>query len=112
MSDLADVRRLALALPATAEKLSYGTPAFFVRGRLFARLTDHDDALMVRCADLDEKAALLAAEPDALFTVPHYDGYASVLVRLDRVEPDELAELLTDAWRARAPVTVRRAFDA
>ena len=112
MSDLADVRRLALALPATTEKLSYGTPAFFVRGKLFARLTDHEGALMVRCADLDEKDALLAAEPGALFTVAHYDGYPSVLVRLEQVAADELAELLTDAWRTRAPVTLLRSFDA
>ena len=111
MSDLADVRRLALALPATTEKPSYGTPAF-VRGKLFARLTDHEGALLVRCADLDEKEALLAAEPGALFTVAHYDGYPSVLVRLERVGTDELGELLTEAWRSRAPVTLRRAFDA
>ncbi len=98
-----DVRRLALALPDTTEKPSYGTPGFRVRDRLFARLRGEDGALVVWRADLDEKAALLAAAPDRFFTTPHYDGHPSVLVRLEAVGLDELNEVLTESWLVRAP---------
>jgi len=64
---------------------------------------------MVRVADEGEKRALVSSQPDIFFTTPHYDGYAAVLVRLPEVAPDLLAELVTDAWRLRATVTVRRA---
>jgi hypothetical protein len=107
-----DVRRIALALPETTEKPSYGTPGFRVKDRLFARIRDEGDALVVWVTDLDEKEVLLAAEPKKLFTLPHYDGHASVLVRLGAVGVKELTELLTDAWRARAPKKVVDAFDS
>ncbi len=99
----ADVRRIALSLPATTEKPSYGTPGFRVKDKLFARLREEGDVLVVWCEDLGEKAALIAAEPDKFFTTPHYDGHPTVLVRLGAVDATELRELLTDAWRARAP---------
>lgn len=111
MPDLDDVRRLALALPGASERTSYGTPSFHVSRALFARVTEHEGGLLLRVADLDEKDALLAAEPDVLFTVPHYDGHPSVLVRLDRVDAGLLAELVTDAWRTRAGVRLRRRLD-
>ena len=106
-----DVRRIALSLPATTEKPSYGTAGFRVRDRLFARMREEGDVLVVFCADLAEKEALLASEPDVLFSTPHYDGHPTVLVRLDVVAEDELAELLTDSWRARAPARLVTAFD-
>ncbi len=107
----ADVRRIALSLPATTEKPSYGMPGFRVRDRLFARVRE-DDAVVVFCADLAEKEALLASEPDVLFTTPHYDGSPTVLVRLHAIDEEELTELLTEAWRVRAPTRLRAAFDA
>ena len=108
----ADVRRIALALPATTEKPSYGTPGFRVKDKLFARIREEGDVLVVWCEDLGEKAALLAAEPDKFFTTPHYDGHPTVLVRLGAVGVDELRELLTDAWRVRAPRRLVAEFDA
>jgi hypothetical protein len=107
-----DVRRLALSLPATTEKPSYGTPGFRVKDKLFARIREEGDVLVVWCEDLDEKDALISAEPEKFFTTPHYDGYPTVLVRFGAVDPDELLELLTDAWRVRAPKRLRAAFDA
>ncbi len=98
-----DVRRVALSLPATTEKPSYGTPGFRVKDRLFARIRDEGDLLVVWVADLEEKGAMLAAEPGKFTTTPHYDGHPMVLVRMGAVEVDELRELLTDAWRVRAP---------
>jgi hypothetical protein len=113
-----DVRRLALALPETAEKASYGgTPSWTVKDKGFVwdrplRAADRaalgDTApdgpvLGARVPDLGVKDALVAAQPDVYFTTPHFDGYPAVLVRLDRIDIDELEELVTDAWLARAP---------
>jgi hypothetical protein len=106
-----DVRRIALSLPATSEKPSYGTPGFRVKDKLFARIREEGDVLALWCADLDEKEALVAAQPETFFSTPHYDGYPMVLVRFDAVEVDELNELLTDAWLVRAPTRVRQAFE-
>ena len=118
MASIEDVRRLALALPETEERAGrHGLPEWRVRGRLFAweRPLGRADlvalgpsapagvVLGVSVADLGVKEALLAGEPGALFTTPHFDGYAAVLVHLDEVEPDLLAELVSDAWLARAP---------
>jgi hypothetical protein len=97
-----DVRAIALALPETEERPSYGTPGFRVKDRLFARIRE-EGVLLVWCADEAEKDFLLRADPEKFFTTPHYDGHPSVLVRLGAVDRDELSELLTDSWRVRAP---------
>jgi hypothetical protein len=106
-----DVRRAALSLPATTEKPSYGTPGFRVRDKLFARIREEGDVLVVWVDGLDEKDALLAAAPETFFTTPHYDGHPTVLVRFDAVDLDELIELLTDAWLVRAPQRLRVEFE-
>lgn len=106
-----EVRRLALALPSVTERPSYGTPGFRVSDRLFARIRPEGDSVVVWCADLGEKEALLASDPDTFFTTPHYDGHPTVLVRMAAVDPGEMAELLTDSWRLRAPIKLVRAFD-
>jgi hypothetical protein len=103
-----DLRRLALALPEVTEKTSYGTPAWYVGGKLFARIHDSGDSAVVRVADEGEKQALIAEDPAVFWTTPHYDGYAMVLVRTDLVAADVLAELLTDAWLSRATPAVRK----
>jgi hypothetical protein len=107
-----DVRRVALSLPATTEKPSYGTPGFRVKDKLFARIREEGNAVVVWVEDEEEKRALIASDPEKFFTIPHYDGYAMVLVRFGAVDVDELEELLTDAWRLRAPKRVREQFDA
>jgi hypothetical protein len=106
-----DVRAIALSLPETEERPSYGTPGFRVKDRLFARIRE-EGVLLVRCADEAEKEFLLRADPTKFFTIPHYDGHASVLVRLSAVDRDELAELLTEAWRVRAPKRLAESLDA
>ena len=105
-----DVRAVALSLPETEERPSYGTPGFRVKDRLFARIRE-PGVLVVWCADEAEQEFLIRAEPEKFFTIPHYDGYARVLVRLDAVNRDELTELLTDAWRARAPRRLAASFE-
>jgi hypothetical protein len=106
-----DVRRLALALPETSEKTMYATPAFYVRGKWFARIREEGDLLVLPVSSEEEKAGLIAADPGTFCTTPHYDGHASVLVRLGAVEAGEMGELLTDAWRLRAPRRLVAAFD-
>ena len=107
-----DVRRVALSLPGTTEKPSYGQPGFRVKDRLFARIREEGDLLVLWVSDLDEKAALLAADPAKFTTTPHYEGHPLVLVRMEAVEVDELHELLSEAWIVRAPKRLRAEFEA
>ena len=103
-----DVVGIAAALPEVQVSTSYGTPALKVKGKGFARLrTEAEGGLMLRCS-MEEKAALLASGDPAFFTTPHYDGYPSILVDLTKIDAPHLAELVEEAWRLRAPVTVRR----
>jgi len=95
-----DVRELALALPDTTEKPSYGTPGFRVKDRLFARIRE-EGVLAIWCESLEEKDFLIEGDPEKFFTTPHYDGYSMVLVRLDAVDREELAELLSESARLR-----------
>lgn len=106
-----DVRRLALALPHTTEKPSYGTPGFRVKDRLFARIREGGDLLVVWVEDEGERRAIVAAEPEKFTTTPHYDGHPTVLVRLGGVDVTELGELLAESWRLRAPARVRPHLD-
>ena len=75
------------------------------------RLRTDPDALAIRVADMGEREALLQGQPDAFFTTPHYDGYPYVLVRLEAVDPTELAELIEEAWRIRAPKRLIASYD-
>ena len=111
VASLSDVRELALSLPESIEKSSYRTPGFRVKDRLFARMRE-PRVLVIWCADLDEKEFLIRAEPERFFTVPHYDGYAMILVRLEAVDREELLELLTESWRLRGPKRLVAEFDA
>ena len=112
-----DVRRIALALPETSEKQSWGHASWRVRDKGFVwerplRKSDlealGDSApdgpiLGVRVENLMAKDALLASDPDVYFTTPHFDGYPAVLVQLDRISEDELTEAIVEAWLDRAP---------
>jgi hypothetical protein len=110
VTDAADVRRLALALPDTVEIDSEGFD-FRVAGKGFvwsyperrpgrSRVIRTDVAVLF-VGDEAEKQALLLGEPEIFFTTPSYDGWPLVMVRLDQVDIDRLDELVTDAWRMR-----------
>ena len=118
MATWGDVRRIALALPETSERLSgEGHRQWRVRDKLFTwerplRRADLEALgnaaptgaiLGARVPDLGAKEALLAAEPHVYFTTPHFDGYPAVLVRLKEISRAELKELLVEAWLNRAP---------
>jgi hypothetical protein len=113
-----DVRRLALALPQTAERVSRdGLLAWDVKDKTFAwerplRRADlqalgdaapKGPVLAARVPDLGARQALLAEDGDVYFTTPHFEGYPAVLVRLDRAAVPDLEELLAEAWLTRAP---------
>jgi hypothetical protein len=106
MATFEDVRALVADLPGAEEATSYGSPAFKVRKRLFARLREQGDVLVVR-VDRDERDALIDSEPEVYFVTPHYENYGYVLVRLEVVERDQLREILTEAWRLAAPKKLR-----
>ncbi len=125
MSTLSDVRRIALALPETSERPSHGgTPAWRVKEKLFVwerPLRRADRAVLgdaaptgtllgVQVGDLGTKEALLASEPEIFLTTPHFDGYAILLVRLDRIPVDELEELIVEAWLHRAPKRLAKQY--
>jgi hypothetical protein len=108
-----DVREIAMALPQVTEEQWYGTPGYRVAGKGFLRLrTEAEGGLVVFVPDLGEKEALLAANPEAYYTTPHYDGYAAILVNLAAVDLAEFRELITESWRIKAPVKLRMSFDA
>ena len=107
-----DVVALGTRLPGVDRATSYGTPSLRVRKKFMCRLRTNPDALVLRVIDLGEREALLQGQPDAFFSTPHYDGYPYVLVRLDAVDPEELAELVEDAWRTQAPKRLVAQFDA
>jgi hypothetical protein len=106
-----DVRNLALALPETTEKPCYGTPGFYVKGKLFARIREDNTTVAVKC-DKDERDALVASSPKIYSVTPHYQSYPMVLITLSAISKRELEEMLTDAWRFTAPKRVLAAFDA
>ncbi|GAB1642127.1 MmcQ/YjbR family DNA-binding protein [Krasilnikovia sp. MM14-A1259] len=112
MADADDVRRLALALPHVVEIDSDGFD-FRVGNKGFVwsyperrpgrpRVLRTDIAVLF-VGDEAEKQALLLGEPDRFFTTPGYDGLPLVMLRLGRVSAARLRELVTDAWRMRAP---------
>jgi hypothetical protein len=120
VADADDVRRLALGLPHVVEIDSDGFD-FRVADKGFVwsyperipgrpRIIRTDIAVLY-VGDEAEKQALLLGEPDKFFTTPAYDGLPLVMLRLDKVTVARLAELITDAWRMRAPDELARDLD-
>ncbi len=126
MSSWDDVRRIALSLPDTREDQRRGLTFWLVHEKLFVwerplRQSDlkalGDGApdgpiLGARVEHLVAKEALIADDPDVYFTTPHFNGYPAVLVRLEKIATDELEELIVEAWLARAPKRLAKAYVA
>lgn len=96
------VREIANTLPGAEESTSYGTPAFKVKGKLFARQHQDGESLVV-CVDFEERAEMMSAAPEKFYITDHYLNYPYMLVRMARVRPDELRDLLIGSWRRVAP---------
>ena len=98
MASVESVREIALAMTGVVERTSYGTPAFFVRRTLFARMLEDDDSVVVKIDERDRKRRM-AADPIAFFITDHYENYPMMIIRLSAVDDDDLAELLLEAWK-------------
>jgi hypothetical protein len=113
-----EVARIAMDLPGVTDGERHGHRTWFVAGKAFAwerpfskaDIRRFGDAippagpiLAVRVEDLHEKEAVLAAQPQAFFTIPHFDGYAAILIQLTSVRKRALREALVDGWLACAP---------
>lgn len=105
------VGRFARALPETEDSTSYGTPALKVRGKLIARLRE-DAATIALRVDYEERLALVNSNPETFYVTAHYQNYPWVLVRMDTVDPEELHELLVEAWLLSAPRKLAREYEA
>jgi hypothetical protein len=102
------------ALPGVEAGLSYGMPAWKLRGRFFARLRDDDTVLVLTLAEIAQREALIEIDPEAFFFTDHYRNYPTVLIRLAAVPSGLLQDVLRDAHAhaatlpARAPARRRR----
>ncbi|MEY2468804.1 MAG: hypothetical protein QOF21_1502 [Actinomycetota bacterium] len=108
-----DIRRFALSLPNTDEHRSYNdTVAFRVAKKMFVRFREEGDSIVLFVHDLGEKEHLLASEPKKFWTTPHYDGYATILVRFALVKKAELEDLIESSYRLKANKTSLKLLDA
>ncbi|MFV0526317.1 MAG: MmcQ/YjbR family DNA-binding protein [Acidimicrobiales bacterium] len=118
-----DIEQLAVALPGVEESTTWGNRCWKVKGKTFVwvrPLGRKDRAELgaaapdgeiagLRVGDAEEKAAVVAMV-DAAFTIDHFKNYNAVLVHLDEADPDQIAELVVDAWLCMAPPKLAAAY--
>jgi hypothetical protein len=97
-----DVRAMALAWPEVVDGTSYGTAALKVRKKLFARLKEDGDSLVIPSVPQDEREMLVESRPKLFYFTEHYRNYPIVLVRLSKARRAEVEPLLRRQWRALA----------
>ena len=93
------LRKLLLVLPGVTEKMCFGTPAFYVNKKIFARIREDGETLVLGTRERDK---WMQAKPDVYYITDHYLNYDYMLVNMEKADPDELKILLITAWRNRA----------
>jgi len=107
----ADVRALALSLPACEEQDHFGSASFRVQGKIFAQLSADASHAVLKFSRADQ-TALIATDPDMFSSVPHWGRFGWTQVSLSGISDDFLRQLLTTSWRQIAPKKMLVAFDA
>jgi hypothetical protein len=103
-------RELVLALPEVEERETWGHPTFRLRNKMFATLATDADTGTVK-ASREEQTACVQSDPETFF-VPAYVGtHGWIGIQLAKIDPEELAELITEAWRLTAPKRLLKTFD-
>ena len=102
------VKAVALQLPETHEKPCYGTPALYVGKKLFARLREDDESLVLYN---DKRDVWMNGNPDVFFITDHYLHYPMLLVHISKVSKGDLEKLLNHSWKMRAGKKLLKAYD-
>jgi hypothetical protein len=127
MATMADLDRLAMAMPETTKEVADdGRPSYHVHGKMYcfhrSRRPDAvdpdtgermDDVLMFRVPDEGVKELLLSDGRGIYFTTPHFNGYPAILMRipsLKQLDRQELADLVAESWLTRAQKRVAKAW--
>ena len=97
MNTAETVCQIAMALPGVQQRTSYGTPAYFVKRKLFARMLEDDDTVVLKI-DPDQRKVWMRGDPQTFFITDHYQNYPMMIVRLSTVDRSDLGELIENAW--------------
>lgn len=102
------IRKTVQHLPDVTEKLCYSTPAFYVNKKIFSRLKEDCETLVIQTF---EREKLIETDPLTFFVTDHYINFDYMLVALKTVTPEDLTELLVTAWYNRAPTKLQKEYD-
>jgi hypothetical protein len=107
----ADLKKIALSFPDTAEGVSYTHPAFLASGKFFTRYRKEDNSFVLAVGGMEYRDMLLEMDPKTYFITDHYKSFPGVLVRLQHVTKDEVRAMLDRRWRQIAPKKLVREME-
>ncbi|HEY2070409.1 MAG TPA: hypothetical protein VGG48_12705 [Rhizomicrobium sp.] len=107
----AQMKKIALSFPEANEKPSYGRPAYFIAKKFFTRLRAEDNSIVMIVDGIDSRDMMLELDPKTYHITDHYKDYPAVLVRMERITPDELKLMLERRWRHIAPKKLIKEID-
>lgn len=105
------VTATALAFPGVETRSSYGTQGLYVANKFMARLRE-PDVMVLKPIEDDEQRFLMGTQPDVFFLTDHYRGYPTILIRLSKVQPEQMRELIEQSWRRLAPKKLLAEYEA
>ncbi len=107
----AQLKKIALSFALAHEKSSYGQPAYFVAKKFFTRLRAQDNSVVMIVDDIGSRDMMLELDPKTYHITDHYKDYPAVLVRMERISPEELRLMLERRWRQIAPKKLLKEID-